>query len=252
MNPLSLHVADGLAHLILTYSEPRIDDALLAGLHAALDRCEAEGVSVLILRGQPTVFCAGGDFGALVESGRTDPGGGVADPAPLYDLWLRLTEAPFVSVSVVRGRVNAGGVGLVAATDLVIAEPGASFALSELLFGLFPACVLPFLVRRVGAQRAHQLTLTTRPLPAREALDWALVDVLDEDLEGALRRQLLRLRRVGRAGLLRYRAFRAKLQGDPRSDREAALAANRAMFADEDVRRAIRRYVESGRFPWES
>ena len=163
MNPLSLHVADGLAHLTLTRPEPRIDDALLAGLHAALDRCEAEGVSVLILRGQPTVFCAGGDFGALVESGRTDPGGGVADPAPLYDLWLRLTEAPFVSVSVVRGRVNAGGVGLVAATDLVIAEPGASFALSELLFGLFPACVLPFLVRRVGAQRAHQLTLTTRP-----------------------------------------------------------------------------------------
>nr|WP_269820011.1 enoyl-CoA hydratase-related protein [Bacillus velezensis] len=42
------------------------------------------------------------------------------------------------------GVANAGGIGFVAASDIVIADDTAVFSLSELLFGLFPAMVLPF------------------------------------------------------------------------------------------------------------
>jgi len=62
-------------------------------------------------------------------------------------LWLRLATVRTVTISHVRGKANAGGIGFVAASDIVLADETAQFSLSELLFGLYPACVLPFLIR---------------------------------------------------------------------------------------------------------
>ena len=200
----------------------------------------------MVLEGSPEVFCAGGDFEGVAGDGPPD------DPAPLYGLWQRLATGPFVSVAVVRGRANAGGVGFVAACDLVLADASARFSLSELLFGLYPACVLPFLIRRVGRQKAHVMTLTTQPIGAQEALAAGLVDALDNAAEDLLRRHLMRLRRLSRPALARYKAYMAEIDGDRLAARKpAALAANREMFADATVRRDIRRYVTEMKFPWE-
>ncbi|MFO7482465.1 enoyl-CoA hydratase-related protein [Oceanibaculum nanhaiense] len=141
-----LEIDKGIARLRLDRPEAgnAINARMVADLGAALTRCEAEGATILVLEGSGDSFCAGGDFEATA-SGET------LDPAALYDLWRRLAEGPFVSVALVRGRANAGGVGLAAACDIVLADRSASFGLSEMLFGLFPACVLPFLARRIGA-----------------------------------------------------------------------------------------------------
>ena len=141
-----------------------INARLVEELRAVVSVCERADaerpVTVCILEGLPEVFCAGGDFEA-VRAGSDD-----ADPEPLYALWSRLSRGPFVAIAVVRGRANAGGVGMASACDIVLADRTASFALSELLFGLYPACVLPFLVRRIGLQKAHYLALMTRPISA--------------------------------------------------------------------------------------
>jgi len=177
-----------------------INARLVAELGQVVAQCEAaDGPSVLVLSGSAEVFCAGGDFQATAASDVAE------DPEPLYDLWLRLANGPFVSLAVARGRVNAGGVGLAAACDIVLADGTASFGLSEMLFGLFPACVLPFLIRRVGAQRAHYLTLTTQPVDAAQALAWGLVDAVEDPVEGLLRRHLARLRRLGKPAIGRYK-----------------------------------------------
>ncbi|MEX2628706.1 MAG: enoyl-CoA hydratase/isomerase [Tistlia sp.] len=225
-----------------------ITDRLVAELGAVLARCEASeepAVTVVVLEGSPEVFCAGGDFEATAA-------GEVSDPGPLYDLWLRLASGPFVSISLVQGRANAGGLGFVAASDIVLAGRGASFGLSELLFGLFPACVLPFLIRRVGRQKAHYMTLMTRPLGAEEALACGLADALDEDPERLLGAHLARLRHLGRPALARYKGYLGEISGELERCRPAALAANRALFADPAVQRNIRRYVTELKFPWES
>jgi polyketide biosynthesis enoyl-CoA hydratase PksH len=225
-----------------------ITAALVAEMDALLRRCEdpAGGVSVVVLEGSPEVFCAGGDFEGVAGDGPPD------DPAPLYGLWQRLAEGPLVSVAVVRGRANAGGVGFVAACDLVLADASARFSLSELLFGLYPACVLPFLIRRVGRRTAHVMTLTTQPLDAEEALAAGLVDAVDDSAEDLLRRHLLRLRRLDRDAVARYKRYMGDMDGDWLEARKpAALAANREMFADATVRHNIRRYVQDMKFPWE-
>jgi polyketide biosynthesis enoyl-CoA hydratase PksH len=151
----------------------------------------------------------------------------------------------------VRGRANAGGVGLAAACDLVLADRTATFALSELLFGLFPACVLPFLARRVGLQKAHFLTLSTRPIHAEEALAWGLADALGDDAEVLLRAHLRRLAHLEKSAIGRYKAYMAGLSDLVSQARHRALDANRTMFADPGVQRDIMRYVREMKFPWE-
>jgi len=151
----------------------------------------------------------------------------------------------------VRGKANAGGVGFVAASDIVLADETAQFSLSELLFGLYPALVLPFLVRRVGFQKAHYLTLMTQPISAKQAFEWGLVDAFEPQSETLLRRHLLRLRRLSKMAIRRYKSYMGHV-GAPLLDLKGpAVAANREIFADTDNLSAISRYVDHGVFPWE-
>jgi polyketide biosynthesis enoyl-CoA hydratase PksH len=226
-----------------------INTRLVEEFTAALAECDSATltppVSILVIEGSPTVFCSGGDFESIAAA--SEP----ADPAPLYDLWLRLTAGPYITVSVVRGRVNAGGLGFVAASDIVLADRTAAFSLSELLFGLFPACVLPFLIRRVGGQKAHYLTLMTRSFGAEDALAWGLVDALDDDVESLLRKHLLRLGRLAPPAIARYKRYRAELDASLKTSRGIALAANCQLFSQPEIQRNIRRYISESKFPWE-
>ncbi|MGC2744238.1 MAG: enoyl-CoA hydratase/isomerase, partial [Candidatus Angelobacter sp.] len=158
-----------------------ISAQLVAECNQVLDICE-DTATIVVLSGSPEVFCFGADFQAIAGESRNgdkhDDG-----PAPMYDLWKRLAIGPYVTVSHVRGKANAGGIGFVAASDIVLADAKAQFSLSELLFGLYPACVLPFLIRRIGFQKAHYLTLMTQPISAKQACEWGLVDAFEPQSE---------------------------------------------------------------------
>lgn len=226
-----------------------IDSRLVAECHDVLSACE-DSATVIVLSGSPDVFCAGADFKAIASSTHDDREQD-ASPGPLYDLWLRLATGPYVTISHVRGKANAGGVGFVAASDIVLAEESAQFSLSELLFGLYPACVLPFLIRRVGFQKAHYLTLMTQPMSARDACACGLVDACDPLGDALLRRHLQRLRRLSKVAIRRYKTYMSGL-GMPLAQLKApAVAGNRDVFSDPANLRAITRYVEQGLFPWE-
>jgi 3-carboxymethyl-3-hydroxy-acyl-[acp] dehydratase len=226
-----------------------ISGRLVAECDDALSRCE-ESATVVVLSGAPEVFCSGADFKAIAGTGMTAAAQDV-DPERLYDLWLRLATGPFVTIANVRGKANAGGVGFVAACDVVLADETAQFSLSELLFGLFPACVLPFLIRRIGVQRAHYLTLMTQPISGKQACEWGLVDAYEPQSDALLRRHLLRLRRLSKVAVQRYKCYASRI-GLPLGDlRSAAVAGNREVLSDVGNLQAITRYVEQGLFPWE-
>ncbi len=209
---------------------------------------------VVVLEGLPDVFCSGADFKEI--QGRFDEGGAAAaqdqDPGPLYDLWNQLACGPYISVAHVRGRANAGGIGFVAACDIVLCDDKASFSLSELLFGLMPACVLPFLMRRIGYAKANYMTLMTQPISASQAVAWGLVDGCEDNSDNLLRKQLLRLRRLGKDGIARYKRYAGSLDDALQASRPKALAANLEVFSDPSNLQKISRYVKTGRFPWEA
>jgi polyketide biosynthesis enoyl-CoA hydratase PksH len=223
-----------------------VNRALVEEFQRALKECDADSIHVVVIEGAPDVFCAGADF-ADYAADETN----AVDPQALYDVWERLATGPFISVAHVQGKATAGGVGFAVACDVVLANRAAQFSLTELLFGLYPACVLPFLARRVGFQRAHYMTLTTKPVTAEQALVWGLADECEADSEALLRKLLLRLRRLPKAGIRNYKAYANSLNPIVAQSRPVAIESNRALFADPVNRAAVRRFVETGLFPWE-
>jgi polyketide biosynthesis enoyl-CoA hydratase PksH len=226
-----------------------INDLLIEECHHALAMCE-ESITVVVLEGLPEVFCFGADFEGIHEeiaSGQRSE----HSPEPLYDLWMKLATGPYITISHVRGKANAGGVGFVAASDIVLADQTAQFSLSELLFGLFPACVLPFLIRRMGFQKAHYLTLSTQPISVQQGHTWGLVDAYESQSQSLLRKHLLRCRRLSKTGIVRYKRYMSELYNSLLQSKSLALAANQEIFSDPRNLEAIFSYIDKGQFPWE-
>ncbi|WP_217563198.1 enoyl-CoA hydratase/isomerase [Paenibacillus sp. GbtcB18] len=218
-----------------------ITDQLIDEFNYALNKYEHE-VTIVVIEGSPDYFCFGADFQGIDN---------IKNPESLYQLWLNLTSKPYITIAHVQGKVNAGGVGFVAACDIVIANEKALFSLSELLFGLLPACVLPFLIRRVGFQKANYMTLMTHPITVQQAHTWNLVDVYDSHSEKMLRKHLLRLKYIPKSGIMRYKRYASALYDLLYTLKPKALTANHGTFSENGNLEKIKRYIEKGLFPWE-
>lgn len=210
--------------------------------------CEQDA-KIIILEGLPEVFCFGADFKDVLKSHDSDASR--QGPEQLYDLWYKLASGPYITVAHVRGKTNAGGIGFVASCDVVLSEEKAVFSLSELLFGLIPACVMPFLIRRMGFAKAHYMTAMTQPISAQQAHSWGLVDAYEEDSVNLLRKHLLRLGRLTKSGITQYKRYMNSLNNFLMTSKDKAIETNLEVFTDHTNLRNIARYAETGKFPWE-
>lgn len=206
-----------------------LNRGLIDALHAVLDGVEQDvGISLIVLAAQGAVFCDGMDFGeALATDGNAEQELHRA-VHQFHDLLDRMTRLPVIIASLIEGRVNAGGMGLVAACDLVLACETADFGLSEVLFGLLPATVTPFLVRRMGFQPVYRMALTAQRMNAKQALACGLVDEITDQPTDSVRRLRIRADRLQRPAVARIKAFYADFAaiGPDSADRaERALAA---------------------------
>jgi polyketide biosynthesis enoyl-CoA hydratase PksH len=169
---------------------------LLEEVHAAMDAAEADpAIRAIVIEGQPGTFCTGLDFDDVISGSREREA--IEAGARLYFRTLeRFARSPKIVAARIDGRVQAGGVGLVAACDFAICSERSTFQLSEAVLGLMPASLMPFLLRRIGFQNAYLLTLTARQIDARQAAAMSLVDEVSAQPEEGLRRFLVRLEHV--------------------------------------------------------
>ena len=249
---LNINVEDDICYIQIYRPEANnaINQQFIEEFSDILEFCR-NSAKVVVLEGTPEAFCFGADFKEIkkcVENGQQSQ---EQNPEPLYHLWLDLATGPYISVAHVRGKTNAGGVGFVAACDVVLCQEDSVFSLSELLFGLMPACVLPFLIRRIGFSKANYMTLTTQPVSAQQALEWGLVDATAKDSQSLLRKHLLRLRRLSTNGIIRYKKYINSLNNDVFLSKDKAIESNKEVFSNTENLQKIVRYVTTGQFPWE-
>lgn len=223
--------------------------ALLAELEGTLRRADADaGCRVVVIGSDGTEFCRGMDLHGVAGGAHGDYGVAVAAYARCLELLRTIRPA---TVCAIENAASGGGVGLVAACDLVIAGKSASFVLPELLLGLLPAVVLPVLVERIGPARARRLCLTGELLHATDAASMGLVDVLTDDASLALASTLKHLMRISPAAVGRLKRHMIDIAGLPR---EAALAAGAARttadLQDPAIKAAIAGFVAGEMPPW--
>lgn len=224
-----------------------INPALLADLTAALADAEADDdCRLVVLAANGPVFCAGMDVAAAAGSRPDDSGGRV-----FLDLLKRLSGFPKVIASVVDGKVLGGGVGLVAATDFVYATPESTFALPEMLWGLLPCCVLPYVIRRCGAPFAQTMTLSTLPVDASLAWQRGLVDQVVPAPEVALRALGYRLSKVDPRTIRTGKRFLGALTGIDAATEEFVLTEFAGLMGSDVVAERMGGFAAGGRAPWE-
>lgn len=122
---------------------------------------------LIVLTGSRPNFCAGADL-SWMQTG--------APSELLRKMYSEIRSVSCPIVSRVFGNVFAGGVGLCAATDIVYAEEGSHFCISEARVGLIPAVMSPFLVEKIGVAKFRELIFTARRFTTCEALQMGLVD----------------------------------------------------------------------------
>ncbi|GAB3227165.1 enoyl-CoA hydratase/isomerase family protein [Glycomyces halotolerans] len=224
-----------------------IDAELLDGLASGLDEAERrEQVRAVVLAGSDGVFSTGMDFDRSQATG----GGSFEAGARRYiDLLSRLESSPFVTVASVDGRAIGGGVGLAAACDLVWATERSRFSLPELLWGLLPYSVFPYVRRRVGAQGARALTLSTLPWTAEHAWRRGLVDDMPEPPEAQLRRLAGRVGRLDRDSIAEAKAYARRFDAVGPADRDYAVRAFAERMDSETVRGRLAAFRDLGAVP---
>ncbi len=139
--------------------------ALLDGVRTAADD---PAVRVIVITGAgDKAFSAGGDLsGGFVDS----PLATHEDRGALADLFRALRRCGKPTIARVNGHALAGGFGLAAACDIVIAVDTATFGTPEIKIGLWPMMISAVLQRLVPQRVALDLMMTGRRIDADEAL----------------------------------------------------------------------------------
>lgn len=172
---------DGVGRLTLARPEVRnaLNAEMIAALIAALDAFEEDAAaSVVVISGEGSAFSAGADLAAMRNSGQMDAADNRRDARQMGELFHRIAGFPKPVVARVNGPAIGGGVGLLAACDIVVADEAAFFAFSEVRLGLVPAVISPFCMRRLGSSVARRLFLTAERISAAEARGYGLVDIV--------------------------------------------------------------------------
>ncbi len=209
-------------------------------------------VATIVLEGTDEAFCRGLDADALLATDSEDERRRAIENYQACLRQIRLGPKP--ALALVDGPALGGGVGLVAACDVVVATNRASFAFPESLFGLIPAMVLPLALERMRPQQARLWAVTATSRTAAEALAVGLVDqvVPADKLAGTAKRWIRQLGRARPAGLAQLASFSAHVA--TLSIEDALAEGGRVTLAasgDPAVRKALHSFREHGTLAWE-
>ena len=181
-NPI-IEQRDG-AILILTLNHPDcanpLSSVMVVALSEALARAASDGgVRAVVLTGAGRHFSAGADLDALEElAAAGDQEANSSDTEQVRRLFEIILGHPKLTVAAVHGAAVAGGCGLATACDLVVAEPGARFAYTEVKIGFLAAIVSTFLTRRVAGHVARRMLLDPEMVDGARAVEIGLADEL--------------------------------------------------------------------------
>ncbi len=231
--------------LWVTLNRPRKRNAFDGQMMAELTRVFAEppeGAHVLVLTGAGSVFCAGADLAWMAENTTRE------DSLLIARFFRAVRMCPRPVVAKVNGPAIGGGVGLVACCDVAVASREAFFQLSEVLVGILPAVISPYVAEKVGVGRLRDWMVTGRRIQAETAQAWGLVSevvepgTLDEAASGyveqllkgsveaqaAAKRLAAELAGLTREGLLEDTVdIVTRLRGSPEAKRRMAAFLHR-------------------------
>src|SRR3989338_6827991 len=184
----------------ITLNHPKKNNALSPALRNALIEAlhqmgNDDTVHVIILHSNGKNFCAGADLSNMLDVAQKSLDDNLKDAHHFATLFHQLHSCSKPTIACAQGKIMGGGIGLLAACDIVVSEENAEFCFSEVKLGLVPATITPFVLNKISVQMAKYLMLTAEWFDAKKAKEIGLVDHICDthaiDLAIRLAQQLL-------------------------------------------------------------
>jgi methylglutaconyl-CoA hydratase len=147
------------------------NDGVIAELTEAFRTLGADkDLRAIVLAGHGKAFCAGADLSWMRAMADYTWDQNKADAAALAQMLWTVWRCPVPVVGRIQGDCYAGGVGLAAVCDVLVAADTLHFCLSEAKLGLLPATIGPYVVRALGEQASRRYFITAERFSATQAL----------------------------------------------------------------------------------
>ncbi len=253
LNKLIYQVEDHVAVITMNYMKNlnAIDEQMAEELMYVVDQAEKDPeVKVVVLKGQPKAFSAGGDIGYFYQliqgGGEVNMDSLIAKVGVVADGLKKMSKLVITSVS---GAAAGAGVSLALGGDFCVCADNAKFMLAFVNLGLVPDTGISYLLARtIGPVRTMELAATGRPMGAAEAKELGLVYKVTtvEELE----EETMKLAKKFAAGpLLSYKNIKKSIYDASYFDYKAWLAdteipMQRECAASMDFREGCKAFME--------
>jgi len=162
-------------------NRPEIHNAFNETMISELLECftsvsEMEDIRAVVLRGKGKSFCAGADLNWMRDVAKYSYEQNYKESLQLSDCFYAIYSCKKPTIAMVHGAAIGGANGLLAACDFSFADENTVFSLSEVKIGIVPACISPYIIKRVGEYNAKDLMLTGRRFQGKEAEQFKLVN----------------------------------------------------------------------------
>jgi methylglutaconyl-CoA hydratase len=254
---LDISTAGKVATVTLNRPELRnaFNELAIAELALAFDELgQNDLVRAVVLAANGPAFCAGGDLNWMKKMAAYTQDENEADALLLADMLRTIYLCPKPVVARVQGDCYAGGMGLVAACDIVVASEAANFCLSEVKLGLIPAAISPYVIKAMGENAARRYFISAERFSALEAHRIGFVhevvvpEALDTTVAGIVKALSSNSPHAVRAAKKLVR----EIAGKPVTDELVADTANRIaeVRASDEGREGIASFLEKRKPTW--
>ena len=180
----------------LTLNRPEVHNAVSLGMIREMRKIIEELNSNpeprgIILTGAGKTFCAGMDLRWMQKISTQKRANRIAEATELSEMLNELDQLNKPLIGKINGHSFGGAIGLISCCDFAVAAEDAEFSLTEVLLGLLPATISPFVIRRIGAANARRIMLNAHRFSAKEAvrLGWSQKLYLGNHWKKKLRRK---------------------------------------------------------------
>ncbi|MES2934764.1 MAG: enoyl-CoA hydratase/isomerase family protein [Pseudomonadota bacterium] len=255
----TLHLTHQSHVATVTLNRPEVRNAFNADSIAELRQVftllgQDEAVRAIVLAANGKAFCAGADLQWMQQMAQFSAEENHADAVRLATMLQTIYLCPKPVVAKVQGDCVGGGVGLIAACDIVLAADTAHFCLAEVKLGLIPATIAPYVIRAMGQQAARRYFLTAERFSAQEAYRIGLLHevVAAQSLAASVDGVVQALAANGPQALRQAKALVREMAGRAITDEVMADTAKQIaqIRASDEGREGVNAFLEKRKPAW--
>ena len=242
----------------LTLNRPEVHNAMSLQMIRELRQVVTElnanlEVRAVIITGSGKSFCAGADLRWMQKIATQNREHRIAEATELSEMLGELDQLNKPLIARINGLSFGGAVGLIACCDIAVAVEDALFSLTEVLLGLLPATISPYVLRRIGASNARRVMLNAHRFAAEEAVHLGLIAkaVPAEKLDEAVEKEISELLRCAPESVSATKRLIEEVRGkEPDEIRSATIDKLANAWESDSIKEGIDAFFNKRKPSW--